>query len=91
MLSSFSNEQAKKWIKSNIKLIRTLNSCDLWKDYKYITAENKTLLINRYEPIAENIKDFLENFDPRLLRSLMINLSKRSIKLLKNGLNQKLI
>ena len=64
MLSSFSNEQAKKWIKSNIKLIRTLNSCDLWKDYKYITAENKTLLINRYEPIAENIKDFLENFDP---------------------------
>lgn len=64
MLSSFSNEQAKKWIKSNIKLIRTLNSCDLWKDYKYITAENKTLLINRYDPIAENIKDFLENFDP---------------------------
>ena len=64
MLSSFSNEQAKKWIKSNIKLIRTLNSCDLWKDYKYITAENKTLLINRYDLIAENIKDFLENFDP---------------------------
>lgn len=64
MLSSFSNEQAKKWIKSNIKLIRTLNSCDLWKDYKYITAENKTLLINRYDSIAENIKDFLENFDP---------------------------
>ena len=64
MLSSYSNEQAKKWIKSNIKLIRNLNSCDLWKDYKFITVENKILLINKYEPIAENTKDFLENFNP---------------------------
>jgi len=59
MFYSLSDEQAEKWIDSNIETIKLLNKQKI--SNRYISKEKEQVIINKYVPIAKNIEDLLEN------------------------------